>query len=52
MRIYISIKNPPDEDLYAKEWCVDPELPMGEDCLYLNVWTPANNLDEKLPVYF
>ena len=23
---------------------------MSEDCLYLNVWTPARNADEKLPV--
>ncbi|MCX6689889.1 MAG: carboxylesterase family protein [Methanoregula sp.] len=25
-------------------------LNMSEDCLYLNVWTPAQNTDEKLPV--
>ena len=25
-------------------------LNMSEDCLYLNVWTPAQNSDEKLPV--
>jgi len=24
--------------------------PIGEDCLYLNVWTPANKAGEKLPV--
>ncbi|MEJ2110275.1 MAG: carboxylesterase family protein [Acidobacteriota bacterium] len=24
--------------------------PVGEDCLYLNVWTPAKKKDEKLPV--
>jgi multicomponent Na+:H+ antiporter subunit B len=23
---------------------------MGEDCLYLNVWTPAKSGDERLPV--
>ncbi|NOU61767.1 carboxylesterase/lipase family protein [Marinifilum caeruleilacunae] len=25
---------------------------MSEDCLYLNIWTPAKNKDEKLPVMF
>lgn len=44
--------NPPDDDLYGKEWCVDTELQMSEDCLYLNVWTPARKTDENLPVYF
>ena len=28
----------------------DPTLNMSEDCLYLNVWTPAKTGDEKLPV--
>ncbi|MFA5267711.1 MAG: carboxylesterase family protein [Methanoregula sp.] len=28
----------------------DPTLNMSEDCLYLNVWTPATSADEKLPV--
>ncbi len=40
------------EDLYNKEWHVDPKTPMSEDCLYLNVWTPARSEDEKLPVMF
>lgn len=38
-------------DIYCREWHVDPEIAMGEDCLYLNVWTPAKTADEKLPVY-
>ena len=28
-------------DIYTREWAVDPDIPMDEDCLYLNVWTPA-----------
>ena len=26
--------------------------PVGEDCLYLNVWTPAKSAGERLPVFF
>ena len=39
------------DDLYCREWSVDKDIPMSEDCLYLNVWTPAKTADEKLPVY-
>ena len=39
-------------DVYCREWHVDPEIPMSEDSLYLNVWTPAKTADEKLPVLF
>jgi para-nitrobenzyl esterase len=39
------------EQLYDREWHVDPDTPMDEDCLYLNIWTPAKSPDEKLPVY-
>lgn len=38
-------------DIYSREWAVDPDIPMDEDCLYLNVWTPALSADEKLPVF-
>ena len=38
-------------DIYCREWSVDKDIPMSEDCLCLNVWTPANAADEKLPVY-
>ena len=34
-----------------KEGYCYPE-PMDEDSLYLNVWTPANSPDDKLPVMF
>ena len=37
-------------DVYCREWHVDPEIPISEDCLYLNVWTNAKSSDEKLPV--
>jgi para-nitrobenzyl esterase len=40
-----------EKNIYTREWSVDPDIPMDEDCLYLNVWTPANSADEKLPVY-
>ena len=39
--------NPPPEDIYSREWSVDPEIPVSEDCLYLNVWTPAKKANEK-----
>lgn len=37
---------------YAKEWHVDPEVPMDEDCLGLNIWTNAKTGDERMPVFF
>lgn len=36
--------------LYDREWLCDPQAPMSEDCLYLNIWTPAMSGDERLPV--
>lgn len=40
-----------EKNIYTREWAVEPDIAMNEDCLYLNVWTPANHTDEKLPVY-
>ena len=37
-------------DIYCREWHVDPDIEINEDCLYLNVWTNARSADEKLPV--
>ena len=37
------------EAFYAKEWHVDPEVPMSEDgSLALNIYTPAKSADEKM----
>jgi para-nitrobenzyl esterase len=34
---------------WSKEFLI-PEEPISEDCLYLNVWTPAQTGKDKLPV--
>lgn len=34
----------------VKEYPAEEELPESEDCLYLNIWTPAESENEKLPV--
>jgi len=50
----ISMQTPPGlnpNNIYTREWNVDPEIPMSEDCLYLNIWTPARTGDEKFPVF-
>ncbi len=48
----ISVQDQPGvgTDIYCREWHVDPDIEIGEDCLYLNVWTNAKSADEKLPV--
>lgn len=37
-------------DIYCREWHVDPDIPMDEDCLYLNIWTGAKTPQERQPV--
>lgn len=39
------------DDIYCREWSVDKDIAISEDCLTLNVWTPAVTYKEKLPVY-
>ncbi|MDR0763070.1 MAG: carboxylesterase family protein [Bacteroidales bacterium] len=34
---------------WSKEFLI-PDEPLSEDCLYLNVWTPAKTVEDKLPV--
>ncbi len=38
------------KNLYDREWHVDREIPMGEDCLTLNIWAPADGRKD-LPVF-
>lgn len=38
------------DNLYDREWHVDREIPMSEDCLYLNIWAPADGR-KNLPVF-
>ena len=47
----INNNNSPDT-FYGKEfYCATNYRPaLSEDCLYLNIWTPANSDNEKLPV--
>ena len=50
----ISMQDVPPLDVnnvYTREWSVDPDLEMSEDCLYLNVWAPAGPEAKNLPVY-
>ena len=48
----ISVQDTPGigDDIYCREWNVDPDIPMSEDCLYLNVWTNAKSTNERKPV--
>lgn len=48
----ISVQDTPGlgTDIYCREWHVDPDIEISEDCLYLNVWTNAKSADDNLPV--
>ena len=43
----IPMRHPVPKD--PRDWGYN-EIPYQEDCLYLNVWTPARTKEEKLPV--
>ena len=49
--ISMQVKPGSQHNIYEREWNPDMEIEMDEDCLYLNVWTPAKTPDEKLPVF-
>ena len=39
------------QSFYGREWRASGSVPLSEDCLYLNVWTPAaGQTSKKLPV--
>jgi para-nitrobenzyl esterase len=39
------------QSFYGKEWRASGSVPFNEDCLYLNIWTPAaGDKRKKLPV--
>jgi len=39
------------QSFYGKEWRASGSVPFSEDCLYLNIWTPAaGQTDKRLPV--
>ena len=39
-----------EDNSYTPEFLVDSSLGCSEDCLYLNVWSPAGREEEKKPV--
>lgn len=45
------VQTPPsNDDFYAKEFGISKDINYNEDCLYLNIWTPAHTKDDNLPV--
>ncbi|MDF1575558.1 MAG: carboxylesterase family protein [Bacteroidales bacterium] len=44
------VQGPPVPFMFWSEEFLIPPEPISEDCLYLNVWTRAENAGEKLPV--
>jgi para-nitrobenzyl esterase len=44
------IQNHPVPFMMWTQEFITPAEPLSEDCLYLNIWTPAKSPNEKLPV--
>ena len=50
----ISMQDAPvieEKNVYTREWSIDPDVEMSEDCLYLNIWAPAAPESHDLPVF-
>jgi para-nitrobenzyl esterase len=45
-----AMQNPPNPFMMWTKEFMAPLEPLSEDCLYLNIWTPAKSTGEKLPV--
>ncbi|UYV78930.1 BCHE [Cordylochernes scorpioides] len=40
------------QDYISEDNSVFEKVPMDEDCLYLNIWTPSSSSDDRKPVMF
>jgi len=45
-----AMQSPPNPFMMWTKEFMAPLEPLSEDCLYLNIWTPAKSTGEKLPV--
>lgn len=44
------MQDKPSPFMYWSSEFLIPEEPISEDCLYLNLWTPAKSMEDNLPV--
>ena len=49
----ISVQDTPGlgTDIYCREWHVDPDIPISEDCLYLHIWAPKDAHDAPVAMW-
>ena len=48
----VPVQPPRPKGSFYQQHFFPEELECSEDCLYMNIWTPAKSEDEKLPVAF